>query len=270
MIKSKAVQMVAVALAAGVLIGAAADRAISRADVRGMSDAEKNRQVRKDLLSILLPSKSLYASNQLGLEGDVWLHTRASATAYKSLCQRDTLLLYYTAMDRVGPHADRLSRPYAITANRSYRFAAPPKPEYVTAAEDAEQARSPFSGECRKLDPASRDEEWTGWFKASSPEKAMEAGFAMLALESWLAHSTNQFENCRNDKDAAACRSNGDYVSLDTIGEVEDCIPDSPDRVCVQMGHYGSIYTIQAHKTGKPMQAADIISVNHEIMIIVT
>ena len=50
---------IVVLMAAGILISATADRSISGLDIRAMSDAQKNHQVRQDLLSILRPSKSL-------------------------------------------------------------------------------------------------------------------------------------------------------------------------------------------------------------------
>ena len=75
MIKLKPFQSFALVLLAGVLIGAAADRAISRTDVRSMSKAAKNRQIRRDMLSIMLPSESLYSSNRINLEGDAFQFT---------------------------------------------------------------------------------------------------------------------------------------------------------------------------------------------------
>lgn len=253
------------------LVGAAADRAISRADAMAMSDAEKNKQVRKDLLSILLPSQSLYKSNRLSLDGDVWLHTRASATPYKTLCQRDTLLLFYKTIEDTGRYQDRPALPYKLQAERSYRFVGTPKPEYVAEAEAADEPRSPFAGECRKADKTDPNEEWTGWIQADSPEMAMEGGFAMLALKEWAGVATNQYGNCLAENDPKACKEQAAYaLSLDSIDGVDRCEAKAPDQICLGLGRFGTLFTIQARKTGKPMQAADILSVDYEIQIIVT
>lgn len=271
MIKSKAFQLVAVALAAGMLIGAAADRAISRLDARAMSDAEKNRQVRKDLLSILLPSKTLYSSNRISMDGDVWLHTRASATPYRTLCQRDTLLLYYGSIEQSGRYEERPALPYKLDVNRSYRFVGAPKTEYLTEAIQAEEPRSPFAGECRKADHTGEKDEWDGWFEAASPDLAMEGGFAMLALAEWAKQPANQFGNCIKDADPAQCKARAEYgLNLDQLGGVERCKPEKPDEACWVLGKYGTLFTIHAAKTDKPMQAADIRSVDYEDQIIVT
>lgn len=253
------------------LVGAAADRAISRLDVQAMSDAEKNKQVRKDLLSILLPSQSLYASRSLSLDGDVWLHTRASATPYKTLCQRDTLSLFYKTIEDTGRYQERPALPYKLETSRSYRFVGTPRPEYMAEAEEAEEPRSPFVGECRKADNTDPKEEWTGWIQADSPEMAMEGGFAMLALKEWAGVDANQYANCVSEKDPKACKEQVSYaLNLDSISGVGSCEADAPDRICLVLGRFSTLFMIQARKTDKPMQAADILSVDYEIQIIVT
>jgi hypothetical protein len=271
MIKPKAIQLVSIALSAGVLIGAVADRAISRLDVQAMSAGEKNKQVRKDLLSILQPSTSLYNSNRRSLEGDVWLHTKASATQFKSLCQRDTVLLHYAAIDKAGRAEEWRSLPYKIESTRSYRFVSPPKPDYVAATQADGYERSPFAPECRAADKNPDNDEWSGWFEASSPELAMDGGFAMLALQEWAKRPDAQFINCKADTDPHWCKTAGESaIDLEMIGGVETCAADKPDTICVQLGKYGEQFTIRARQTGKPMTAQDIISVNYEIMIVVT
>ena len=271
MTESKAFRLVAVALAAGVLIGAAADRAISRSDVQEMSDAEKNRQVRKDLLSILQPSNSLYNSNFRSLRGDAWLQVRASATQYRSLCQRDTLSIFYESIDRTGDARDWPALPYAISSKRSYRFVAPPKPEYLEQAAQAEVRRSPFDSECRNADQIRKDDEWNGWFTAESDEIAMDGGFAMLALMDWVKLPGSVFESCRKEANPKECTDRMDYsIKLDSIGEVQYCKTEQAGEQCIVLGKYGLIFTIRARDTGKPIEAADITSVDFEEMIIVT
>lgn len=267
MIKSKAFRLVAVALAAGVLIGAAAGQAISRSDVQAMSVTEKNRQVRKDLLSILLPSNSLYNSNHRYLQ----LQVRASATQYRSLCQRDTLSIYYESIDRTGDARDWPALPYAISSKRAYRFVAPPKPEYLEQAAQAEVRRSPFDSECRNADQIRKDDEWSGWFTAESDEIAMDGGFAMLALMDWVKLPGSVFESCRKVANPKECTDRMDYsIKLDDIEGVQYCKAEKAGKQCVVLGKNGSIFTIHARDTGKPMQAADITSVDFEEMIIVT
>ena len=271
MVKFKPFQSFALVLLAGALIGAAADRAISRLDVRAMSDGDKNKQVRKDLLSILLPSKSLYESRQLTLDGEAWLHTKASATRYKSLCQRDMVSLFYVSIENAGQPGERRALPYKIESQRSYRFVAPPKPEYLADTFADDHPRSPLDRECRKADKVLGDNEWGGWFVTSSAELAMDGGFAMLALEQWAKQPDTQFGNCIGDKDPAFCKSYVSYaLDLNLIGAVATCAPDKPATVCLQLGEYGQIFTIRARKTGKQMQAADIVGVDYETQIIVT
>lgn len=269
MIKSKASQLVAVALAAGMLIGAAAERAISRLDVREMSAAEKNKQVRKDLLSILTPSTSLYRSKQPSLDGDVWLHTKPSAAQYRSLCQRDTLLLYYASIEKAGRPEERSALPYKLASKRSYRFVSAPKPEYVTAANVDDHDRSPFARECRSVGMKPGDDEWSGWFAAPSPEMAMDGGFAMLAMQEWAKRPASEFANCKAGTNPRWCKAEVEFsLNLDMIGGVESCAADKQDTICLQLGDYGHQFTIRARQTNKPMQAGDIISVDYEIFIV--
>ncbi len=271
MIKPKVFHAFAVTLLAGILIGAAAGQAISRSDVQAMSVTEKNRQVRKDLLSILQPSNSLYNSNHRALQGDAWLQVRASATQYRSLCQRDTLSIYYESTDRTGDAPDWPALPYAISSKHSYRFVAPPKPEYLAQAAQAEVRRSPFDSECRNADQIRKDDEWNGWFTAESDEIAMDGGFAMLALMDWVKLPGSVFESCRKEANPKECTDRMDYsIKLDDIEGVEYCKAEKAGEQCVVLGKYGSIFTIHARDTGKPMQAADITSVDFEQMIIVT
>lgn len=271
MIKPKAFQLVAVALAAGVLIGAAADRAISRLDVRGMSDGEKNRQVRSDLLSILRPSKSLFHTRMLSLDGDIWLHTRAVATEFQSLCQRDTLSLYYATTERVGRHEEWPAAPYGLSAERTYRFVSAPKTQQFESASNDDRFRSRFVSECRGADEASKDDEWTGWFTAKFAEEAMLGGFAMLALEEWIKDPSHQYLSCANEGMAEPCQQRGKaLLSLENIGAVNRCSPNGPNEICFVLGRWGPIWTIRAKNTHAPIKPEDIISVDYEEQIIVT
>ena len=59
-------------------------------------------------------------------------------------------------------------------------------------------------------------------------------------------------------------------LDLNMIGAVKACTPDKPGTICLELGKYGDLFTIRARQTGKPMTAQDVISVDHEVMIIVT
>ncbi|WP_309623892.1 hypothetical protein [Novosphingobium sp.] len=258
-------------LVAGILIGAAADRAISRRDVQAMSAGAKNKQYRGDLLSILRPSTSLYTSQRRNLEGDAWVHTRASATQYQSLCQRDTVLLYYAPIEKGGRAEDRRSLPYKLESTRSYRFVSPPKPEYAAATGEDGYERSPFAPECRAADKFPENDEWYGWFEAPSEELAMDGGFAMLAIQEWAKQPANQFSDCITDGDPARCKTLVESaLDMNMIGSVAACSPDKPGTICLQLGKYINLFTIRARQTGKPMTADDIISVDYESVIVVT
>lgn len=268
MVKFKPFQSFALVLLAGALIGAAADRAISRMDVQAMSKTEKNRQIRRDLLSLLLPSQSLYRSNSLSLQGDAWLQTRASATPFKSLCQRDTLSVHYTAIDRAGRYQDRRALPYKAETTRSYRFVGPPKPEYLKAAQADDYERSPLDPECRGADTGN---EWTGWLTANSPEQAMTGGFAMLALKAWAELPTSVFVSCIAQPDPRACTTGQAYaMTLNFIDGVEICKAERPGELCLVLGRFGTLFTIHARDSGQPMRAEDIRSADYEQQIIVT
>ncbi len=271
MIESKAFHALAAVLLAGLLIGAVADRAISRLDVQAMSEAEKNKQYRGDLLSILQPSKSLYTSKGLNLAGDAWVQTKASATQFKSLCQRDTLLLFYAPVEKVGSYAEWRSLPYKLQSQRSYRFVAPPKPEYVAATREVGYERSPLAAECREADNYPESNEWYGWFEAPSEELAMDGGFALLALQEWVKRPANQFSDCIENPDPTRCKSLvASALDLNMIGGVAPCTPDKPDTICLELGKYVNLFTIRARQTGRPMQAEDIISVDYENTFVVT
>lgn len=270
MIKPKAFQLVAVALAAGMLIGAAADRELSSAELRDLSPKAANRQFQRDLLSILRPMER-YPRGMLRLMGDVGADTRAVATDYAPLCQRDTLSLVYEPSEREGAYEDWLVKPASLTAERTYRFIAAPKPGDIEAIDREDHVRLVFDRKCRAAEKPEGDGEWYGWFKADSPEEAMDGGFAMLAVQEWAARNGNRFSSCDSEANSQDCNEEAvSKLSLDNIRKVETCKPGAAQEICIQLGDYGMTYTIHARDTGKPMQAADIIWVAFQQQIVVT
>ena len=270
MIKPKALRAFAVVLLAGVLIGAAADRVLTSTELRSLSPREANRQYQRDLLSILQPMNH-YPTGMRRLMGDVWTHTRAVATDYETLCQRDMLLLYYEPDQRDGAYEEWTVKPAGISAERAYRFVAPPKPAHLEAIERDGYFRSAFDPKCRKADKPEGANEWYGWFEAASPEQAMDGGFALLAVQEWAKRPASQFGECIEDADPARCKVRVESaLDLNMIGAVTACTPDKPGTICLELGKYGDLFTIRARQTGKPMTAQDVISVDPEVMIIVT
>ena len=270
MIKAKALRAFAVVLLAGVLIGAAADRLLSSRDLRELSSRQADRQFRRDLLSILRPMES-YPRGHRHLVGDVWTFTKAVATEFEPLCSRDMLSLAYQPVSRDGEAEDWPVRPSEVTTARSYRFVSPPRPEHLKAVKKDGYYRSPFASGCRAADKVIDNNPWAGWFSAASPEQAMDAGFAMLALQEWEKQPTSQYGSCATEADPAGCKVLFALsLGLDHIGNVRNCKSELPDEICLVLSDFSSEFTIHALKTGKPMRAMDIRSVNFEEMIIVT
>ena len=272
MIKAKALRAFAVVLLAGVLIGAAADRLLSSRDLRELSSRQADRQFRRDLLSILRPMES-YPRGHRHLVGDVWTFTKAVSTEFKPLCSRDMVSLVYQPVSRDGEAEDWPVRPSEVTTARSYRFVSPPRPEHLAAARGDEHFRSAFASGCRAADKVIDNNPWAGWFSATYPEQAMDAGFAMLALQEWVKQPTSNFGICGGEADPARCKAlvaSSLGLGLDRIGNVGNCKSEKPDETCLVLSDFSSEFTIHEVKTGKPMRAVDIRSVDYEAMIVVT
>lgn len=270
MIRMRRFGSIAALLAAGILIGASADRVLSSTELRKLSPRQADQQFRRDLLSILRPMP-YYPRGNRRLIGDAWTFTRAVATEYKPLCSRDMLSLNYEPDGREGTPEDWPVKPSDLTTVRTYRFIASPRPDDLKLREHDGYVRSAFDSRCRSADKPEGDNEWAGWFSANSPEAAMSGGFAMLALQGWIAKAGNQFADCLSEADPGHCKTLvASAIKLDMIEAVGECATEKPDETCVTLGRFGMIFTIRARTTGSPMQPADIVAVTAEQVIVVT
>ena len=86
MLEFKAIRSFGLVLALGLLIGATADHALNSLEMRALSAKQADRKVRSDLLSILRPIGPIVRGNRRQV-GDVWMHTKAAATQYQTLCR---------------------------------------------------------------------------------------------------------------------------------------------------------------------------------------
>ena len=269
MLEFKAIRSFGLVLALGLLIGATADHALNSLEMRALSAKQADRKVRSDLLSILRPIGPIVRGNRRQV-GDVWMHTKAAATQYQTLCQRDTLVLFYAPSERGGDMEELPLRPYQLEAARSYRFIGLPKPEHIMAIQRDNYYRSPFAAECRKADQGGTNNEWLGWFDADSAELAMAGGFALQAVQDWAKVAGNEFSSCTKD-DQYRCKEKVlPELTLENLGGVQKCVANKPGELCLQLGRYTYTLTIKARARSVPMTAADIISVDYEEQIIVT
>ena len=269
MLEFKAIRSFGLILALGLLIGATADHALNSLEMRALSAKQADRKVRSDLLSIVRPIGPIVRGNRRTV-GDVWMHTKAAATQYQTLCQRDTLSLYYAPVERGGAAEEWPLRPYQLESERSYRFIAPPKPEHLRAVEQDNYYRSPFAAECRKADQGGPENEWLGWFSADSAEQAMVGGFALQAVQQWAKAEGNEFSSCTKDEPYRCKEKTLPELTLENLGGVQKCAAGKPGELCLELGRYTYTLTIKARDTQAPMTAADIISVDYEEQIIVT
>ena len=269
MLEFKAIRSFGLVLALGLLIGATADHALNSLEMRALSAKQADRQVRRDLLSILRPIGPIVRGNRRQV-GDLWMHTKAAATQYQTLCQRDTLSLIYAPSERGGETEEWPLRPYQIESERSYRFIAPPKPEQLKAVQRDNYYRSPFASECRKADLGDPNDEWLGWFDADSAELAMAGGFALQAVQEWAKVAGNEFSSCTQQELYRCKEKSLPTLTLEQMGGVRKCAAGKPGELCLELGRYTYTLTIKARDTHAPMTAADIISVDYEEMIIVT
>jgi hypothetical protein len=270
MTKANVIRSFMVALGGILLIAAMTDQALTSTEMRALSAGQANRQIQRDLLSILRPTGKA-PGGMTRMIGDVWIHTKASATDYEPLCQRDTLSLFYAPTSLVEDHEDRPVRPYKIETERTYRFIAQPKQEHLDALNRDDHFRSPFDPKCKAADGSIDNNEWAGWFTAESPDRAMTGGFAVLAVLEWAKHPDHRFQSCSKEPVSATCQSYGiAELKLDAIGDVAECAPDKAGEICLQLGKWGILWTIRAKDTRARMQAADIVSVDYEMQIIVT
>ena len=269
MLEFKAIRSLGLVLALGLLIGATADHALNSLEMRALSAKQADRQVRSDLLSILRPIGQI-GRGMTRKVGDVWMHTKAAATQYQTLCQRDTLFLFYAPSQRGGDMEEWPLQPYQLEAERSFRFIAPPKAEQLKAVERDNYYRSRFAPECHKADQGDPNNEWLGWFKADSAEQAMAGGFALQAVQEWAKDADHEFASC-NKQAPYDCKERVlPTLTLEQLGGVQKCAADKPGELCLELGRYGFSLTIKARDTHAPMSGADIISVSYEEMIIVT
>ncbi|MCC6926404.1 hypothetical protein [Novosphingobium sp.] len=271
MIKPKAFQAVVFALVAGVLIGAAADRAVSMKQLVELSPSQANRQYQRDLLSILQPMQR-YPEGTRAFLGGVHTFTKAIATDYEALCQHDMIMLQYRPNDPNKVTSDSAFRPVGISSVRAYRFVAVPRLEDAIAVDQGRQHRRPTDQHCRPVDQPYRPGDLSEWFQANSPADAMYAGFAMLALQEWGKRPGNTFANCTSLTDTAGCNREGTtQLGLDRLVAFSYCQPRAKGETCVEFGDYGPHFTIHAKATGQMMTANDILSVSYEVQnIIVT
>lgn len=262
--------VIAIVLLAGMLIGAAANEALSSRELRGLNGREADRQFRRDLLSIMQPMKK-YRKGPMRVFNDVWAQTRATATDYESLCQRDTVSLIYRPVERKGSAEDWPMRPAGATAERYYRFIARPTPQQLKAVDHDGYFRSAFDPACRAADRELAGNEWSGWFQARSSGDAMYGGLAMLALADWAKRPGNRFVDCEPGSRERVCTDQiAQDMTLDSIGNVEVCLPRTAERHCLKLGRYGIEFTI-FYRPGSPyLRADDIVTVKAEEQIIVT
>jgi hypothetical protein len=255
--------------------GAVAAEPLTTTEMRVLSSRAAGKKVKADLVSILRSPGRI--KGMTVHVGDVWMHGKAYATEYKGLCQRDTLSLYYAPVEDIpmsdwhDAAAEVPVRPYKIQTATTYRFVSPPKPEYLQQPGDDQEEiyRSPFAAECAKADKITDGNEWSGWFSAPSPEKAMEIALVIPAIREWAKVKNNELLGCAASN-YGSCKNDGlDSLSIENPGGFAECSVGA-DELCFQIGSYGEIFTIRARKTGESLTASDIISVERKMNIIVT
>jgi len=146
---------------------AAGDEApLTSRQMRALSAQRANRQVRRDLNSILKGSGKIARGNRVSV-GTVWIQTKSYGTRFPGLCRSDNLYLKYSQLED-SPSEDSPIRPYGVASTATYRVVGDVRPN------DWKRSRQETTWQtaCADLN----DEHW---FSASNDDEAYEGVVAL-------------------------------------------------------------------------------------------
>jgi hypothetical protein len=177
---------------------AAAQEPLTSDQRRALGDAEADRLIRKELLSILRPLPDGFGGGNRRRIGDQTLFTRSYGTAYANLCRTDLLTVHYAPTDGRERYEDSPIAPYGVSVDTWYHLSGPPrrKAEPFTDQEVWDEA-------CERLTP----ETYVEWFDAPSEEAAALAGNLLQATLERVRAGTLKPEDCEglhDDKKSCA------------------------------------------------------------------
>ncbi|MCR2832627.1 hypothetical protein [Parerythrobacter lacustris] len=213
-----------VALAAAVLAAppvAGQDEVLSK-DLQAKSEAEAERQARRDLDALLQEFSGYNVGNRKLFQGDVWFWTDPRASDARGLCERDLLQIFYQPTNARSNNASEFSvQARGIGAERYYSFLEEPTSETLDRMYgDNPSSTDTTDRKCR----SQRGEEWLGWFTAESPIAAVQGYLALLAARDALDAGLVTLDGCDSDQaeDIAKCRAwFDDAVKPEAISKIE-------------------------------------------------
>jgi len=95
------------------------DAPLTSRQMRALSAQKANRQVRRDLNSILKGTGKIARGNRVAVS-TVWIQTKSYGTQFPGLCRSDNLFLNYNQLED-RPSEDSPIRPYGVESTASYR-----------------------------------------------------------------------------------------------------------------------------------------------------
>jgi len=134
--------------------------------MRALSAQRANRQVRRDLNSILKGSGKIARGNRVSV-GTVWIQTKSYGTQFPGLCRSDNLFLKYSQIED-RPSEDSPIRPYGVESTATYRAVGVVRPN------DGKRSRQETTWQTACVDL--NDEHW---FSASNDDDAYEGVVAL-------------------------------------------------------------------------------------------
>jgi hypothetical protein len=229
--------------------------------LRAMSAGQADRQIRRDLLSILQPAGKIGTGNLRRIRG-LSLSTQPYATWFHGLCRRDTVTISYAPTVESKAYEDTPIQPYGLDAGHSYYFVAAPHRADLDDRTEARPPRSPFEDECNHI-----PDDWRGWFSAEDPHLAMAGALAMQAAVAWAKQPGHELASCGGNmggcvKDLLAA---ADIHDLDSIATCEA----AAHQRCYRVTSGGFDMTIRTRDVETP-NGTDIISVEGGADIVVT
>lgn len=222
-----------------------------------LSPASANRQVQRDLLSLLRPSGSLSSGMLIRLRG-VGLVTHAVGTQFDGLCRRDAVSVLYAPSDSNEPPRDRPLRPYGVEAHPEFHATHLP-----LRGRPGNDGRVDLGG-CGALD---RDDK-INWFTAPDPKQAALAANALRIALELVRQGSTPLLSCSNIKDCRGFVQK--FGDMDRIDSIESC-PAGQSEFCFVIDVSG---TLELQLSGKvprdEVQPTSISSIEASQYLIVT
>ena len=213
------------------------DAPLTSRELRALSAQGANREVQRDLNSILKGTGKIARGNRISV-GTVWIRTKSYGTQFPGLCRSDNLFLKYDQLED-RPSEDSPVRPYGVESTASYRVVGTVRPN------DWKPSRQE-----KTWQPACADLNDDHWFSGSNDNVAYEGLVVLREAAARLKSDTAPGFDCTKvnllkDKD---CRQT--MLAAMTVTQLYSIDACQPFPRCYQYNLGGWKMTIVANWSG--------------------